>query len=238
MLSVGQAPCAHPGPGDTQRGLGPRLLAAGLAGREFTSWLGSGEGGQDVRTACGKAGAVPGAGGSLGAALALQASGSASWPSCLEGGPGGRAEAAKARPKPQAWHAHTPTNLPKLAEGHLPCHPPDGHCMREAHSGAAAECNSTGAKQVPVPAVQWPYPWLPPASSGPCGRRGLGSLLSDESGRRRDRPRVCSGARPKGTVLRLAPPGGDGGGTCRGSVGGLLGTRWLQLPHLPRGRPD
>lgn len=68
--------CApHPGPGDTQQGLGPRLLAAGLAGREYTSWLGSGEGGQDVRTACGEAGAVPGASGSLGAALALQALG-------------------------------------------------------------------------------------------------------------------------------------------------------------------
>lgn len=96
--------------------------------------------------------------------LGLQA-----WPSCLEGAPGGRAEAAKARPKPQAWHAHTPTNLPKLAECHLLCHPPDGHCMREAHSGAAAECNPTGAKQVPVPTVQRPglpspSPWLPPAS--------------------------------------------------------------------------
>lgn len=106
----------HPGPGDTQQGLGPRLLAAGLAGREYTSWLGSGEGGQDVRTACGEAGAMPGASGSLGAALALQALGLQGWPSGLEGGPGGRAEAAKARPKPQAWHAHMPTNLPKLAE--------------------------------------------------------------------------------------------------------------------------
>lgn len=50
--------------------------------------------------------------------LGLQA-----WPSCLEWGPGGRAEAAKARPKPQAWHAHT-HKLAQASRGTLPVPPP------------------------------------------------------------------------------------------------------------------
>lgn len=88
-------------------------------------------------------------------------------------------EAGQRLPRPGQSPKHgmlTPTSLPKLAEGHFPCHPPDGHCVREAHSGAATECNSTGANQVLVPTVQWPelpspHPWLSPGQQS-VGRAG------------------------------------------------------------------
>lgn len=187
--------CApHSGPGDTQRGLGPRLWPG----------VGSGEGGQDVRRACGEAGPAR----------------REQEPRCCSG-PAGLwvwsrgLEAGQRLPRPGQSPKHgmlTPTSLPKLAEGHFLCHPPDGHCVREAHSGAAMECNSTGANQVLVPTVQWPelpspHPWLCPGQqSGPCRRPGLGSLLSDESDWRRDSPSVCSEASPRAlTGLRLGP---------------------------------
>lgn len=69
---------------------------------------------------------------------------------------------------------------------------------------------------------------------------GPGSLLNDESDRKRGSPSVCSGASPKGTDWPKArsshldlqqekgeePVGGVGGGGVRGL--------WLQLSHLPR----